>query len=252
MSGSFVVAGSGRMRATKVGADAYAFKLSSEARRFTLVKSELRERHQPDHHVRRLPDDPDRDPADHRADPRRRGLRRRAVQGSVAGLVAMVPEGLVLLTSIAFAVGAQPAGPQAGAHPGARRHRGPGPGRRRLPRQDRHPHRRRAGARHRRAPRRATPGDCGDRPRSARRGRRPPQPQPARDQARVRQAPGLDRDRRRAVLVGPQVERRCVRRPRRLAARRARHPAHRGHAAPRTSTRHSSGCSTTPSGAGAC
>lgn len=105
MSGSFVVAGSGIMRATAVGADSYAFRLSSEARRFSLVKSELRT-----------------------------GINRiitivgwmmipiaillitsqlstnegfvAAVQGSVAGLVAMVPEGLVLLTSIAFALGA--------------------------------------------------------------------------------------------------------------------------------------------------
>ena len=105
MSGSFVVAGSGIMRATAVGAESYAFRLSSEARRFSLVKSELRS-----------------------------GINRiiaivgwmmipiaillitsqlathdgfvEAVQGSVAGLVAMVPEGLVLLTSIAFAVGA--------------------------------------------------------------------------------------------------------------------------------------------------
>ena len=105
MSGSFVVAGSGSMRATAVGADSYAFRLSSEARRFSLVKSELRT-----------------------------GINQiikivgwmmipiaillitsqlathdgfaAAVQGSVAGLVAMVPEGLVLLTSIAFALGA--------------------------------------------------------------------------------------------------------------------------------------------------
>ena len=42
MSGSFVVAGSGSIRATAVGAEAYAFKLSSDARRFSLVKSELR------------------------------------------------------------------------------------------------------------------------------------------------------------------------------------------------------------------
>lgn len=105
MSGSFVVAGNGAIRATAVGADAYAFRLSSEARRFSLVKSELRT-----------------------------GINRvikmigwmmipaavllvsaqlaahegfvAAVQGSVAGLVAMVPEGLVLLTSIAFTLGA--------------------------------------------------------------------------------------------------------------------------------------------------
>src|SRR3954469_5925445 len=42
MSGSFVVAGSGAYRATKVGRDAYAAKLADEASKFTLVKSELR------------------------------------------------------------------------------------------------------------------------------------------------------------------------------------------------------------------
>ena len=42
MSGSFVVAGSGAYRATKVGREAYAAKLAEEASRFTLVNSELR------------------------------------------------------------------------------------------------------------------------------------------------------------------------------------------------------------------
>jgi len=105
LSGSFIVAGSGLMRATKVGADAYAFKLSSEARKFSLVKSELREG------INRIirivglmmiPVGILLITAQLRAD---EGLVS-AVQGSVAGLVAMVPEGLVLLTSIAFAVGA--------------------------------------------------------------------------------------------------------------------------------------------------
>src|SRR6266516_5316138 len=41
LSGSFVVAGSGGYQATAVGADAYARKLAAEARRFTLVRSEL-------------------------------------------------------------------------------------------------------------------------------------------------------------------------------------------------------------------
>ncbi len=41
LSGSFVVAGSGRFQATAVGDDAYARKLAAEARRFTLTKSEL-------------------------------------------------------------------------------------------------------------------------------------------------------------------------------------------------------------------
>src|SRR5215470_131462 len=42
MSGSFVVAGTGAYRATKVGPAAYAAKLADEASKFSLVKSELR------------------------------------------------------------------------------------------------------------------------------------------------------------------------------------------------------------------
>lgn len=105
LSGSFVVAGSGAYRATKVGRDAYAAKLADEASKFTLVHSELRS-----------------------------GIDKilkfitylmipagaliiynqlfssgqslgPALNGMVAALVPMVPEGLVLMTSIAFAVG---------------------------------------------------------------------------------------------------------------------------------------------------
>ncbi|PPJ19047.1 magnesium-transporting ATPase [Nocardia nova] len=105
MSGSYVVAGSGAYRATKVGKDAYAAQLAHEASKFTLVDSELRSgidtilkvityllipaglvtiynqlfsSHQSWQH---------------------------ALNGMVAALVPMVPEGLVLMTSIAFAVG---------------------------------------------------------------------------------------------------------------------------------------------------
>ncbi|OEV08070.1 HAD-IC family P-type ATPase [Streptomyces nanshensis] len=105
MSGSFVVAGSGACTATRVGRDAYAAQLAEEASRFTLVNSELRNgindllkyvtwvivptgiglvlsqlfvgRHDPASAVRRM----------------------------VGGIAPMVPEGLVLLTSIAFAIG---------------------------------------------------------------------------------------------------------------------------------------------------
>src|SRR5690606_5135491 len=93
LSGSFVVAGSGRMRATKVGADSYAMTLSSEAKRFSLVKSELR------NGVNTIikfvgwlmiPTGILLVSAQIRAD---EGVVE-AVQGSVAGLVAMVPEGL--------------------------------------------------------------------------------------------------------------------------------------------------------------
>lgn len=105
MSGSFVVAGSGAYRATKVGREAYAAKLAEEASKFTLVKSELRSG------INRIlqfityllvP----------------AGLLiiytqlfttdagwRESVLRMVGALVPMVPEGLVLMTSIAFAVG---------------------------------------------------------------------------------------------------------------------------------------------------
>ena len=104
LSGSFVAAGAGRYRATRVGADAYATKLAEEAKRFTLVRSELRTG------INRiivlvtwaliptailLITSQLRANADVRS----------AVRGAVAGTVAMVPEGLVLLTSIAFAAG---------------------------------------------------------------------------------------------------------------------------------------------------
>ncbi len=105
LSGSFVVAGSGGYQATEVGADAYARKLAAEARRFAPVRSELVE-----------------------------GINRilryvtwaiapvavlliisqlhghetvpEALTGTVAALVGMVPQGLVLLTSVAFGVAA--------------------------------------------------------------------------------------------------------------------------------------------------
>src|SRR6266581_3223970 len=102
LSGSFVVAGSGGYQATEVGAEAYARKLAAQARRFTLVRSELvaginqilryvtwaippvavllvvsqlHTTHQ---------------------------TARDGATSTVAALVGMVPQGLVLLTSIAF------------------------------------------------------------------------------------------------------------------------------------------------------
>ena len=106
LSGSFVVAGGGRAQATAVGGEAYAARLQAQARRFSLVHSELQQG----------------------TTQILRGLTwvmipagalllfseffrshdsfEDAVRGSAAGLVAMVPEGLVLLTSLAFAMGA--------------------------------------------------------------------------------------------------------------------------------------------------
>ncbi|HXP21707.1 MAG TPA: HAD-IC family P-type ATPase [Streptosporangiaceae bacterium] len=106
LSGSFVVAGTGQLQASGVGGSAYAARLEAEARRFSLIRSELQ---QGTNWILRLvtwvmvpaglllvlsqlfrSNAPLGD----------------ALRGSVAGVGAMVPEGLVLLTSIAFAVGA--------------------------------------------------------------------------------------------------------------------------------------------------
>jgi cation-transporting ATPase E len=104
MSGSFAVAGDGAYTATRVGADSYSARIEAEASRFSLASSELY-----------------------------RGINSflrlltwvivpvgallvitqftrgasvsEAVVGSVAGVVPMIPEGLVLMCSIAFAVG---------------------------------------------------------------------------------------------------------------------------------------------------
>ncbi len=104
LSGSFAAAGSGRYRAARVGRAAYAAALAEEARRFTLVRSELRVG------IDRIlqivtwaivPTAILLLISQLRQD---RGVAA-ALRGSVAGVVAMVPEGLVLLTSVAFAVG---------------------------------------------------------------------------------------------------------------------------------------------------
>jgi cation-transporting ATPase E len=104
LSGSFVSAGSGACRAVRVGAQSYANTLAEEAKAFSLVDSELR-----------------------------RGINKvlkvlvllippsaallllallnvqdrwqEALQGTVAAAVAMVPDGLVLLTSLSFVAG---------------------------------------------------------------------------------------------------------------------------------------------------
>src|SRR6516165_5962463 len=105
LSGSFVVAGSGDYQATGVGAEAYARKLAAQARRFTVVRSELiaginqilryvtwaippvavlliiSQLHTQEN-------------------------RQEAATSTVAALVGMVPQGLVLLTSVAFGAAA--------------------------------------------------------------------------------------------------------------------------------------------------
>nr|WP_233571389.1 HAD-IC family P-type ATPase [Nocardiopsis sp. Huas11] len=119
MSGSFVVAGTGRFRATKVGRHAYAARLAEEAGRFSLVRSELRSG------INRILTwityalfpiggllvysqlflggqvALDESVAGGQVS----GPLADALRGMVAALVSMIPEGLILLTSIAFAVG---------------------------------------------------------------------------------------------------------------------------------------------------
>ncbi|WP_020140333.1 HAD-IC family P-type ATPase [Streptomyces sp. 351MFTsu5.1] len=105
MSGSFVVAGGGAFRATKVGREAYAAQLAEEASRFTLVHSELRSGISTIlKYVTWM------------MVPTAIGLvisqlfvknndLKDSVARTVGGIVPMVPEGLVLLTSVAFAIG---------------------------------------------------------------------------------------------------------------------------------------------------
>ncbi|MET8749995.1 HAD-IC family P-type ATPase [Streptomyces sp. NPDC004667] len=105
MSGSFVVAGGGAFTATKVGREAYAAQLAEEASRFTLVHSELRSGISTIlKYVTWM------------MIPTSIGLIisqlvvkqnnvKDAIARTVGGIVPMIPEGLVLLTSVAFAVG---------------------------------------------------------------------------------------------------------------------------------------------------
>jgi cation-transporting ATPase E len=104
MSGAIVVAGNGRFQTTAVGDDAYARKIASEARRFAVTRSELVDGINtilkfvtwvllivgPLVFWRQLED---------QSVPE-------AVTGAVGSVVLMVPEGLVLLTSISFGLAA--------------------------------------------------------------------------------------------------------------------------------------------------
>ena len=104
LSGSFVVAGRGSMRVTAVGDDSYAAKLGDQASTFTMVHSQIRD---DINRVLRLVTwalipisillavSQIRDSESVHD----------AISGTVAGIITMIPEGLVLLTSIAFAVG---------------------------------------------------------------------------------------------------------------------------------------------------
>jgi cation-transporting ATPase E len=104
LSGSFVVAGGGRYRATRVGRDAHAARLAERARRFTLARSELRAGI--DRIITMVTWVLVPTAALLFASQLATGHQdlRGGLRGAVAGTVAMVPEGLVLLTSVTFAV----------------------------------------------------------------------------------------------------------------------------------------------------
>ncbi|SEE96687.1 cation-translocating P-type ATPase [Streptomyces sp. Ag109_O5-10] len=105
MSGSFVVAGGGAFSATKVGREAYAAQLAEEASRFTLVHSELRTGISTIlKYVTWMMVPAAIGLVATQLVVKNNGLKD-AVARTVGGIVPMVPEGLVLLTSVAFAIG---------------------------------------------------------------------------------------------------------------------------------------------------
>ncbi|WP_369223438.1 HAD-IC family P-type ATPase [Streptomyces sp. R39] len=105
MSGSFVVAGGGAFAATKVGREAYAAQLAEEASRFTLVHSELRTGISTIlKYVTWMMVPAAVGLVATQLVVKNNGLKD-AVARTVGGIVPMVPEGLVLLTSVAFAIG---------------------------------------------------------------------------------------------------------------------------------------------------
>ncbi len=114
LSGSIVIGGAGAAVVDRVGADAFANKLSSEAKQFSLVASELRSS------LNRLLGwvawiigpvsllvlNAQMVAQGGWAEAIEDGTWDDAIVATVAAIVAMIPLGLVLMTSIAFAVGA--------------------------------------------------------------------------------------------------------------------------------------------------
>jgi cation-transporting ATPase E len=107
LSGTIVVAGRGAFQARAVGADAYARRIASEARAFTRARSELEE--SIDQLLRYVTwvivgVAPLLIWSQYRTNGDEGW--RQAVAGTAAALVGMIPEGLVLLTSVAFLLAA--------------------------------------------------------------------------------------------------------------------------------------------------
>jgi cation-transporting ATPase E len=114
MSGSTVVAGNGLAQVIRVGADSYAARITAEAKQFSLVRSELR------NGIARiirwitillLPVgaiviNGQMQAFGGWAEAIESGAWRDATVASAASLIAMIPQGLVFMTSVALAVGA--------------------------------------------------------------------------------------------------------------------------------------------------
>lgn len=114
LSGSTVVAGEGSAVVDRVGADSFANSLATEAKRFSLIASELRSS------INRvlkwvtwivgpvalLVLNAQMNVVGGWADATSNGAWRDAATATIAAIVAMVPLGLVLMTSISFAAGA--------------------------------------------------------------------------------------------------------------------------------------------------
>ncbi len=105
MSGSFVVAGAGAYRATAVGQSSYASRLVEEAKRFALTRSELRAGIDRILGLITLVIIPAGALIIYTQVFASGQTLAPALVGMIAALVPMIPEGLVLMTSIAFALG---------------------------------------------------------------------------------------------------------------------------------------------------
>lgn len=114
LSGSLIVGGTGLARAIRVGDDSYAARLTTEARQFSLVRSELRAGIARVIRVISVALVPiaalvvngQMQAAGGWATATENGAWREAAVASVASIIAMVPQGLVFMTSVALAVGA--------------------------------------------------------------------------------------------------------------------------------------------------
>lgn len=114
LSGSLIMAGSGRAVVFRVGPDTFAYKLTAEAKRFSLVTSEIRSGLDKVLGVITwlllptavLVTHAQVQDAGGWEDAFRSGRWVPAAVGVVASIMSMIPLGLVLLTSVAFAVGA--------------------------------------------------------------------------------------------------------------------------------------------------